>query len=120
MSAKDKYSVEKEWWEKMSEEDKFKLFLEWRQMKQGLCAQTLCVPTGTEDFIARAIRRAEHLSRCEGQLQKQIASLKAMIIDTHQHTHMRECWNCMGRKRTTDDNSCCICGGTGVRPLEPL
>jgi hypothetical protein len=90
-----------------------KLMVENHQLKQALCAQTLGIPTGADDWIMRSVRKAEQLRECEHQLRKIIYEESELLEEVKWRTQFRECSNCMGQK-TIGGESCVICGGTGL------
>lgn len=109
----------KKWYDGLSEEERVKKLHEWWQLKQILCAQTLLVPTGTDNWIARAIRRAEHLTACRGHLRSVLRTLAGVVEETTQKDFREfpECHNCCGTGTTSDRNTCVCCHGSGKRVL---
>lgn len=103
-----------EWLEQMSSEKAAQIVLEHYHLKQHLCAQRLGVPTGCDDWVARAIERGEHLRECEMQLRLLLDKGSAMLAEVKWKTRHTECTNCRGTGRT-GENACCICRGTGAR-----
>lgn len=89
------------------------------QLRQHLCAQTLLVPTGTDNWIVRAIRRAQHLTTCRSLLRKNLHTLAMLVEETtiEEFHAAPECSNCTGTGKGSDNNSCVICRGSGRRVL---
>jgi hypothetical protein len=108
----------KDWYGRMTEEDRIKHLHEWWQLKQILCAQTLLVPTGAVNWIARAIARAEHLSACRSDLKKVLRELTGIVEETtpKEFRDFPECTNCTG-KGTVGDDTCVCCRGSGKRVI---
>lgn len=94
-----------------------KILIEHQSLKRHLCERTLLVATGAEDWVKRAIRRAENLHESERALRKFIPSITAQIEEAKRQTNYRECGNCAGTGLVGSDESCPCCGGTGVRYL---
>jgi hypothetical protein len=110
----------KRWLKGMDEDKLISMVLEYDTMKQALCAQTLSIPTGTDDWLDRSLRRAEQLRECEAQLRALIHTTTAALEQAAWRVNIRVCTNCMGRKTTgkgADEHSCVICDGTGLRRL---
>lgn len=107
----------KTWMERMTTEEIAKLLCEHQSLKQALCAQTLLVPTGTEDWIQRALFSAERLRETERQFRKLVHGATELLEEAVWRSNFRTCPNCMGRKLTSNNESCCICKGTGVRAI---
>jgi hypothetical protein len=111
----------KEWYDRLPEEERIQILMEHTQLKQHLCAQTLLIPTGTKNWVFRAIRKAEHLHECERQLRRIVNQGGEMIEEVRERAFRRQCSNCMGKGVTESHNSdpaqsCVICHGTGVLP----
>lgn len=109
----------KEWYDRMTEAERVQKLHEWYQLKQHLCAQTLLVPTGTDNWIQRALRRAEHLSECRVLLRKVLRGMADIVEDTtlREFRDFPECSNCTGTGMGSDKNACVCCRGTGKRVL---
>lgn len=97
----------------MKREDLIQLVRDHYKLKQHLCAQTLVVPTGCDDWMDRAIERAAHLRECEIQLRKVIDGCGLILSDAKWATKKTVCTNCRGTGIVQGD-SCCICRGTGA------
>lgn len=89
-----------------------KIIREWHLLKQQLAAQTLGIPTGTDDWLNRTIHRAIRLRECEIQLHKIIRETSSLLAEAKWRAQDPVCFNCMGRT-TVGEHSCCICHGTG-------
>jgi hypothetical protein len=110
----------KGWLDHMDEPKLIKMIMEYDTMKQALCARTLSIPTGTDDWLERSILRAQQLRECEIQLRVLINTTSAALEQASWMSLIRTCTNCMGRKTTgkgDEECSCAICGGTGLRRL---
>ncbi len=109
----------REWYATLTDEERIKLIHEHWQMKQILCAQTLLVPTGTANWLARAVRRAEHLTNCRQHLQRVLRDMSATVQDVtmREFREIPECHNCMGSGVTSDKEECVCCRGSGKRVL---
>lgn len=108
----------KEWNAKMTDEERVKKLHEWWQLKQILCAQTLLIPTGTDNWIDRAIRRADHLTECRSHLRKVLRGMTDLVEETtiREFRDFPECTNCTGTGVVHGD-SCLCCRGSGKRML---
>ncbi len=106
----------KHWFDGLTEEKIINLLIEHNDLKQALCARTLLIPTGADNWISRAIRRAEHLTECERQIRKVIFRGSELIEELKDKSSFRDCWNCFGTK-VTREGSCVICQGTGLNKL---
>jgi hypothetical protein len=103
-----------QWLDNTSREQLLKILSEYRTLKQHLCSQVLLIPTGAEDWIDRAIRRATTLRNCENQLTKVIHRGEELLAEARWEIRETVCTNCMG-SGVIQGNSCVICRGTGAR-----
>lgn len=106
----DKYIAE------MKPETIRKIVQEWHTLKQGLCWQTLLVPTGADDWVQRSIATARRLKRAEGAVRKLIYGVENLCAEARNDVRETTCGNCTGSGEV-GENSCCICRGTGLRLL---
>ena len=107
----------KEWLEHLSKDELIQLLKEHTELKQGLCAQVLHVPTGTDNWVQRAIRRGIELYDNECRFRKLTYKMSEMLLDAKTRTRIEECINCSGTGQVTEEETCSICKGTGRRPL---
>lgn len=103
----------KSWLDQMTDDQRVQMVMEHRELKQHLCAQTLCIPTGTDDWIIRAIREAAQLRHAQNALRAVIRGTLNILNEAHERTLPTICYNCQGNK-TVNGESCCICKGTGA------
>lgn len=104
------------WLKGLKDSDLVKILIEYHQTKHGICERILGVPTGTENWIARAYQRAEHLRNVEANFGKLVNGIHQLMEDGIWNTKEIHCSNCMGTGKT-GENSCCICKGTGYRKI---
>lgn len=95
---------------RMSADAKINMVIEYHALRQGLCANTLSIPTGANDWVSRSIDRAMHLRNCETQLRILYHEVSAAFEKAKWETKITECFNCRG-EGTVNGETCCICMG---------
>ena len=102
------------WLTNLDHDKLVQILQEHRELKNGLCERILGIPCGSDDWIMRSFRKADHLRKCEKQLRITMAGMVKLMEESSLNTLITSCPNCMGSK-TINDESCCVCYGTGRR-----
>ncbi len=105
-----------EWIAGMKPDGIRKIVQEYHALRQALCAHVLLVPTGSDDWIDRAIKTAQRLKTGENAMRRLVYGVENLCAQARNDVRETACQNCMGRGNVGDD-SCCICRGTGLRQL---
>ncbi len=106
----------KPWLGKMDEGAVLDMLREHHFMKQQICANELGVPTGADDWLARASQRARDLRNCENELRKVISKGAELLANAKWKIRQTACFNCRGGGLVAGE-PCCICNGTGGSPF---
>lgn len=101
------------WFDRMGRDAQITMLIEHDKLRQHLCAQTLGVPTGADDWVSRAVERGQHLRECENQLRQVISGCGTILAAAQWATKKTICTNCRGSGVIAGE-SCCICRGTGA------
>lgn len=134
MSLHDRAGYES-WFDRMTRDEQVQALIDRETLRQEVCARGLVVPTGAEDWVARAVRAANISKNYmrQGQNLRDVLAKHSAVLDLipeikdalerfDRGTLYVECQNCMGRKGFTDANGtqqCFVCLGTG-RSHHPL
>lgn len=101
----------------MTAEQVAQKLVEHHRLKQALCAQTLGVPTGAEDWILRAIRNATKARHAERTLFEVMRTVESLISEARYRVEDIVCGNCLGTGLMSGESSCACCKGTGRRRI---
>lgn len=105
-----------EWISRIGPDGVRKVVKEYHSLRQGLCGQVLLVPTGSDDWVLRAIATGMRLQNAENALRKVIYGVENLCAEARNEVRETTCRNCTGGGRV-GEHSCCICKGTGLRQL---
>ncbi len=100
------------WLDGLEREGLITLIAEFYALKQNLCAQVLGIPTGTSDWVDRAIEQAENLRKRSNLLYRIIHRGLAELQEAQEVLLSEKCPNCRGEK-TVGNETCVICHGLG-------